>query len=293
MIKSLAGYREDLEYDESIPAVMSFVHGGEEHAPHYHNAFEVILVLDGECIATLGGKDYRLGSDDILFISPGIIHGLRSSCPETKYYLLNVNAGVFREVPESEKLLQSFSSFAIYDESVGDNVRSLIKKRMQMLWLHYCSDAVYKHFHFYASIMVLFAIAGTANLEAEQTNTMLVNEKHTDKHKVVLDEICSYINNNCEKNLDAYEIAKKYGFSLSHFYRLFTAYTGKAFASYVTEQRVLLAKHLLSMNLNTNIIDIGMHCGFSSVSSFNRTFKKAVGITPSAFRKRHIGEKQQ
>ena len=47
------------------------------------------------------------------------------------------------------------------------------------------------------------------------------------------------------------------------------------------------------INSNTNIIDIGMHCGFSSVSSFNRTFKKAVGITPSAFRKRHIGEKQQ
>ena len=71
------------------------------------------------------------------------------------------------------------------------------------------------------------------------------------------------------------------------------AYTGKAFASYVTEQRVILAKHLLSMNINTNIIDIGMHCGFSSVSSFNRTFKKAAGTTPSAFRKRHIGEKHQ
>ena len=44
------------------------------------------------------------------------------------------------------------------------------------------------------------------------------------------------------------------------------------------------------MNINTNIIDIGMHCGFSSVSSFNRTFKKMVGLTPSDFRRRHIGE---
>lgn len=288
MIKSLTGYREDLEYNESIPAVMSLMDNAEEMPMHYHNAFEVIMVIEGECIVTLGGVDYTLLEGDALFISPGIIHSLKGNGAGKKY-ILNVNAGIFREVPESEKLLESFSSFAIYDENVAENIRILIRKRMQILWSHYSSDAVYKHFHFYASIMVLFAIAGTANLEAERINT--INERHTDKHKAILDQICDYINKNCEKNLDAEEIARRNGFSVSHFYRLFTAYTGKSFAVYLTEQRVILAKRLLSMNLSSNIIDVGMLCGFTSISSFNRAFKKITGITPSVFRKRHLGEK--
>lgn len=261
----------------------------EEVQLHYHNAFEVIFVIEGTCIVGIGGMDYYLVEGDMLFIAPGIIHSITGS-KKGRHYLLHVNTSLFREVPESEKLLQSFSSFAIYDKNTSGETRDLFRKRMELLWTHYTSEAAYKFFHFYASVIVLFAIAGRANLEIEQSTVMELAGKHSDKHREALDSICEYINAHCEYKLVAQDIAAEYGFSLSNFYRLFTAYTGKSFGNYVTEQRVILAKRLLGMALNTNIIDIGMHCGFTSVSAFNRAFKEYAGITPSQFRKLHGGE---
>lgn len=289
MIKSLKGYREELEYNPNISAVMFTENNVDEVPLHYHNAFEVIFVIEGTCIVSIGGTDYYLVEGDALFISPGIIHSIKGS-RNGKHYLLNVNTSLFHEVPESEKLLQSFSSFAIYDKNVGEIIRDLLQKRMELLWTHYTSDAAYKFFHFYASVIVLFAIAGRANLEIEQSTVMELADKHSDKHKETLDSICEYINEHCEYKLVAQDIAIEHGFSLSHFYRLFTAYTGKSFGNYVTEQRVILAKRLLGMELNENIIDIGFHCGFTSISAFNRAFKEYAGVTPSEFRKLHSGE---
>lgn len=289
MIKSLRGYREELEYNPNISAAMFIENNLDEVPMHYHNAFEVIFVIDGTCIVSIGDMDYYLVEGDMLFITPGIIHSIKGS-RSGRHYLLYVNTSLFHEVPESEKLLQSFSSFAIYDKNVEDETRDLLRKRMELLWTHYTSEAAYKFFHFYASVIVLFAIAGRVNLEIEQSTVMELAERHSDKHKATLDSICEYINAHCEYKLSAQDIAAEHGFSLSNFYRLFTAYTGKSFGNYVTEQRVILAKRLLGMALNENIIDIGMHCGFTSISAFNRAFKEYAGVTPSEFRKMHSGE---
>lgn len=289
MIKSLRGYREELEYNPNISAAM-FAENNMDEAPlHYHNAFEVIFVIDGTCIVGIGGTDYYLVEGDMLFIAPGIIHSIAGG-KKGKHYLLHVNTSLFHEVPESENLLKSFSSFAIYDRNVAEETRTLLRKRMELLWTHYTSEEAYKFFHFYASVIVLFAIAGRANLEIEQSTVMELAERHSDKHRETLDAICEYISTHCEYKLIAQDIAAEHGFSLSNFYRLFTAYTGKSFGNYVTEQRVILAKRLLGMALNENIIDIGLHCGFTSVSAFNRAFKEYAGVTPSEFRKMHGGE---
>lgn len=289
MAKNLRGYRAELEYNPNISVAMYIEDNVDEMPLHYHNAFEVIFVIDGVCIVSIGGTDYYLLEGDMLFITPGITHSIKCG-RNGRHYLLHVNTSLFHEVPESEKLLQSFSSFAVYDKNVAKETRELLKSRMELLWSHHTSRAEYKYFHFYASVIVLFAIAGSANLEKKQSTIMQLVECHSDKHRATLDSICDYINTHCEYKLSAQEIAAEYGFSLSNFYRIFTAYTGKSFGNYVTEQRVLLAKRLLGMALNENIIDIGLHCGFTSVTSFNRAFKEYVGVTPSEFRKMHEGE---
>ena len=48
--------------------------------------------------------------------------------------------------------------------------------------------------------------------------------------------------------------------------------------------RLSLAKAMLS-NTDKKVIDIAYESGFSSISSFNRFFKKKTGITPTEYRK--------
>ena len=82
-------------------------------------------------------------------------------------------------------------------------------------------------------------------------------------------------------------IAEMYGFSVSHFYRIFTAYTGITFSQYLTEQRIAAAKRILSTNKKDSIIEIATQAGFKSVSSFNRVFKQKTGHTPTEYRDAH------
>src|SRR5690606_35792170 len=61
----------------------------------------------------------------------------------------------------------------------------------------------------------------------------------------------------------------------------------KNFFQYINEYRIEKAKKLLSDNTNDNlsILGIAFESGFNSKTSFNTTFKKMTGKTPSEFKK--------
>ena len=50
-----------------------------------------------------------------------------------------------------------------------------------------------------------------------------------------------------------------------------------------SKERIRLAKSMF-MTENKKYIDIAFECGFNSVSSFNRSFKKVKGISPREFK---------
>lgn len=55
---------------------------------------------------------------------------------------------------------------------------------------------------------------------------------------------------------------------------------GDTFSSYLDNKRMSLAKELLSNELN-RVEDVGTMCGYNSVVSFRRAFKKYYGVSPS------------
>ncbi len=73
--------------------------------------------------------------------------------------------------------------------------------------------------------------------------------------------------------------------SLSQFYyqRLFSRLVKKPVNEYIKLRRLARACEILS-DKNKRILDIALDFGFSSHSSFTRTFKEAFGITPEEFR---------
>jgi AraC-like DNA-binding protein len=101
-------------------------------------------------------------------------------------------------------------------------------------------------------------------------------------------EACLYISQNCTETLTLDDIANYIGFSKFHFSHLFKSYTNMTFVEFLIAERIKRAVFLIS-NSKSSIIDIASNSGFSSVSSFNRAFKKQKGISPSQFRKM-IGE---
>ena len=69
----------------------------------------------------------------------------------------------------------------------------------------------------------------------------------------------------------------------SDFAHLFKNYTNMTFVDFLTVERVKLAETFF-LNPRLRITDIAFESGFSSISSFNRSFKKIKGCSPTEFR---------
>ena len=77
-------------------------------------------------------------------------------------------------------------------------------------------------------------------------------------------------------------LAELVGLSTYHFCRAFKQSFGMPPHRYHTRRRIEHAKTLLAKPA-LSVTDIGMTVGFSETSSFTAAFRKATGLTPSAY----------
>ncbi|MCC8137722.1 MAG: AraC family transcriptional regulator [Clostridiales bacterium] len=78
-------------------------------------------------------------------------------------------------------------------------------------------------------------------------------------------------------------VADVAGFSKYHFSRIFKECSGYNFYDYLCLLRIKAAENLL-MSKEHSITEVALLSGFSSLSTFNRMFKKKKGCTPSEYR---------
>ena len=78
-------------------------------------------------------------------------------------------------------------------------------------------------------------------------------------------------------------VARESGVSAFHFLRLFTRVTGVTPHQYLVRSRLRHAARLLAQGSQA-IGEIAYEVGFGDLSNFIRTFRRAAGISPRAFR---------
>ena len=84
---------------------------------------------------------------------------------------------------------------------------------------------------------------------------------------------------------DLHGLARSVRVSVAYLCRVFKAYTGKTVVEYLIERRIQAAIWKLREG-DEKIISIALGCGFNDLAYFNRAFKRIVGTTPSAYRKK-------
>ncbi len=87
------------------------------------------------------------------------------------------------------------------------------------------------------------------------------------------------------EELDVAALAEIACVSKAHFIRTFKATFGETPHRYLQRRRVERAMYLLRTT-DTDITDICMNVGFSSLGTFSRTFTEIVGETPTRYRTR-------
>jgi len=84
---------------------------------------------------------------------------------------------------------------------------------------------------------------------------------------------------------DLHALAQSVHVSVAYLCRIFKAYTGKTVIAYLVERRIQAAIWKLREG-DEKVLSVALGCGFNDLAYFNRAFKRIVGTTPSAYRKK-------
>jgi AraC-like DNA-binding protein len=116
----------------------------------------------------------------------------------------------------------------------------------------------------------------------------------SENYKIAFDErgnkkmtdVYTFIRENFNKQITLEEISNIANMSPFAFSRYFKKHSGAGFVEYVNQVRTNKACYLLR-ETEYQVHDIALDCGFSSISNFNKQFRRSVGISPRDYRSQY------
>ncbi|CAI6086788.1 helix-turn-helix domain-containing protein [Cohnella sp. JJ-181] len=112
-----------------------------------------------------------------------------------------------------------------------------------------------------------------------------VREKKDEKHPITT-QIAEYINEHLAEEIYLDVLADKFKMSSGYLSSYFKNKTGMNIVDYINETRIKKAAGLLDDD-TLKIREAAEQVGYKNITSFNRMFKKYMGLTPSEYRKRN------
>lgn len=120
-------------------------------------------------------------------------------------------------------------------------------------------------------------------MKTNSTNTLFLSALN-DKY---IRESIEQIHASPARNWKLEDLARTAGLSRTIYAERFSKLTGTTPMNYVTQWRMERARKLLK-SPTISVDEVADRVGYSASESFQRRFKKCVGMTPSAYRKHHL-----
>ncbi len=98
-----------------------------------------------------------------------------------------------------------------------------------------------------------------------------------------LEKLRAYLDSHYAEPHTLDDLSRRAKLSRSYLCRAFKRYTGKALFDYLVERRIEAAM-LGLRDGRAKVLEVALDSGFNDLSYFNRTFRKLVGLTPTAYR---------
>lgn len=163
------------------------------------------------------------------------------------------------------EISQVLSKSTFDSEMLQSAISMMSNSNMQVGWLFETSSDIREFLS--ATITELFPINSGEHIKSS--------------YKVAL--AVKYIHKNYKTQITVNYLAELYDMNANYFSFLFKKEVGQSIVNFLTEVRLENAKNLLkSTDLSNN--EIAEEIGYENVQYFYKVFKKATGITPTAYR---------
>lgn len=248
---------------------------------HSHNCLEIGYCHEGQGTLTAEGREFRFSTDDITMISMNTMHISKSDKGTTsrwEYLYLDTRNLVKRY--ELEKHSEPFSLInnpEFIGVISGTEYPSLRNILMVMFHELHTQLPGYKESvkHMSAAFLLMLNRIITECFMSEYSR---VNYRHKIYPAIV------YMEENYMNRIKTQELAEICFMSETNFRRTFKSILGIPPQNYLNRIRVKKACDMM-LNTDKSIMEIAMDAGFGDSVSFDRYFKRMLGITPYKWRK--------
>ncbi len=236
----------------------------------------LIFVLEGSMTIVYQEENFQMKAEDIILINPGLGYEIKAA-NDALYAVASFSMRLMADILKRRDMI-------FYCNSVVDEGHSY--QDLRDIFFQLTAEYVAKSHStdcFLDSLMLRLLDCLAENYRLSD-NSMKAYETENDGR---MREIMQYILANLDQDISLNDLAEQMYVSTSTLSRIFKKSTGVYFADYVMQLRVKTALGLLRHS-DQNMTQIAMVSGFNNSASFNRAFKKVMGITPSEYREEYV-----
>lgn len=261
---------------EALPRLQPEVHiGAARHVAvnrrnidsfplHWHNYFEIEIILSGRGRHLLNGTEYGLERGDCYLLTPVDFHEVQVLEPVE---LINIS---FDETCLSEHVLQMLTAVPRRLRMAADSLERQVMAAE--LLRHACeSDGPCK------GQLLEYLLSSFSQKDLQQGS----NEQLTGIRKAI-----AYMELHFREKISLEQLSKLSGYNPTYFSELFRKATGQSYIRRLKELRLRYAAMLLRSGVSVS--DACYASGFGSLSNFLAAFKEKYGVPPSTYYKRGI-----
>lgn len=255
---------------------------------HFHNGYEIALILKGRGKRVVGDHIEHFGDNDLIFIGPFLPHVTYNNYEDdyksdsaqplsamVVYFHPNWFAKEFIDSSDYVKVNDFVDKMSRGVEVLGETKRKAIKS---LLKLRGCTGLI-KTIKLWE---ILYFIAESAEYQCLASEGYI--GKFTQKGLDRLDRVYDYVMTHYEEDIKLDDIAAIAHMTTAAFCKYFKSKTGKTFSNFVNGVRIGQSCKLLG-DRNLSISEICYACGFNNLTSFNRNFRDFIKMTPTEYRK--------
>lgn len=252
---------------------------------HYHETYEVYLMLEGERNLFLYNRNYLAKKGDIFIIKPYTLHSITSPNPTYyKRYLLNflpLELMDFSEFYNVQELINKLSSCIISTDSEQlQTIYSYFKNINRFIRKSNAEKSASSYS--LAKMGIIQLMDYLCDLSKNPSATILTSTSKAPEHSLAA--ALTYINTHFNEEISLDFISDYMHMSKSNFCLVFKKEVGDTFINYINSLRIARV-HMLIRSTDMPLSSIAEQTGFASVDYMTRTFKKIHGISPSSMRK--------
>ena len=244
--------------------------GPGSSALHWHRRAEILCVVKGACSLTIGDRTYLCRPGDVAVIQSGEIHAFTHAEPSEEYVCTFDPTHLYHFQPEIRVPEPYISAERLAAAGIREEVRGLLDEiYREREGAEAMRDVVIVGdiLRLYGPLVRHFEREtpperkDAARFRQFQETLQLIAEHYTEK--ITLQEIADFLH-----------------YTPAYVSTLFVTHTGVNFKSYLDTMRIDRAIREIQIS-GRSISEIALSCGFENIRTFNSTFKRVTGVSPS------------